>query len=133
MNRWLLGVIAYSSLMPLAMCHAHRPPISVRNDTAGIVRIDLVSRKAPQSPDLNPTEPGVGFGVRGCAREWDFIYLSTSSHPAFVAYRMNDICDPDDCSCKVRVSHLEKRRRDLSTPWEKADIFPPGAQIPEIR
>ena len=37
-----------------------------------------------------------------------------------VAYRMKDICDPDDCSCEIKISELEKRRRDLSVPWQMA-------------
>jgi hypothetical protein len=116
-------------LVMMVSCYSHRRPVSIRNDSGEAVRLDISPYKQIEEPRGSSIDIGEGVRVPGCSKHWEFIYLSTQSHRDFVAYRVKDICDIDDCACDVKVSDLERRRHDLSVPWAKAGIvFPPGAQ-----
>lgn len=114
----------------LAMCDAHRRPVAIENDTGQTVKFNISGYKIIDRLDSLPINPGEIYGAGyHCSKAWEFAYLSTASYPDFVAYRFKDICDFEECSCTIRVSELERRRRDLSVPWRDAgSIFPPGAK-----
>ena len=127
---WIpFGVLACFMTFVAMSCYAHRRPVRIDNDMRGRVRADLSRYKLLEQPELITLDSGEGFGAAFCSKDLEFAYLSTAARPGIVAYRMKDICDPDDCSCEIKVSELDRRRKDLSVPWQKAgSIFPPGAR-----
>ena len=127
MTRWLIpgSVIALCLAMPLAMCAGHYRPILIENDTPHVVKFDIspykiLSEYAEGLPTISPIEPGSGFRAPSCSNEWEFAYLATARHPEVVAYRIRDICDPNECSCDIKISDLEKQRARLAVPWQMA-------------
>lgn len=120
MKRWIIGIIAGYFLLALAMCYAQYRPILIENDTDQRAKIDITNTLLDKVGGLYSVEPRGGFRDSDCSRSYKLIFLSTQANPDMVAYRMKDICDPDDCSCEIKISQLEKRRRDLSVPWQMA-------------
>jgi len=110
----------------LPMCAAHIRPVQIENDTSSTVKLDLSPYKIlPEYSEgitALPTKAGDGYGLLSCSKKWEFAYLSTLAHPDFVAYRVKDICDPDECSCVIKVSDLEKKRTRLAVPWQQAGM-----------
>lgn len=128
MKRWILAGFVAFCMVPLGMCQYHTHfPVWVDNDTDHSARIQISEYKILDKIEGHLSKPGDGGGTGSCSKAYEFLYFATPSHPDYVAYRMKDICDLGDCSCKLKVSDLEKRRRQLSVPWEKAgNILPPG-------
>lgn len=127
MKPWMIWSVGIALILmgPLSMCAAHYRPVQVENDTRQAVKLDLSPYKilpeyVEALPNISPIEPGGGFRAPSCSNKWEFAYLATVRHPEVVAYRIRDICDPDECSCNIRVSDLEKKRASLAVPWQKA-------------
>lgn len=116
-------VIVFPLMFIGMMCHDHRRPLGIDNDSREFVKADFERTRLNGVADLetlSPLEPGDGYSIPFCSTDWPLIYLSTKSHPRFVAYRVQDFCDNDDCSCLIKVSDLERHRADRSVPWERA-------------
>lgn len=119
------GGFALLVIIYLPMCTSHHRPVQVKNDTSGAVKIYLSPYKilpeyVERLPAVSPIEPGDGFGVYSCSKEREFAYLATATHPQVVAYRIRDFCDPDECSCDIKIGELERQRARLAVPWQKA-------------
>ena len=128
-TRWVpLCVAAYTMLILGALVLGQQRPLNIENDTKQPVQMHVSAHKLMEVGEVVPTVPESGLSIPNCSKTWEFIYLSTPAHPESVAYRVKDLCGEDDCFCRLKVSELERRREDLSVPWQKAgSVFPPGA------
>lgn len=125
----LITTLCVVTALMLAFGYEHRRPVSVINDTAKSVQLDFERFKIFEAPPFQELEPADHYSVPGCRKNWEFVYLSTISHPRAVAYRVRDLCDLDVCGCEIEVSQLEAHRKDLAVPWQQAGIvLPPGAR-----
>jgi len=84
-------------------------PVTVPNDTAHKVRMDIHDRTFPTPVQLEDIVPGSSFGNRYCWDKSDAILLVTQQVPDPIVLDPKDFCDPDECDCEIPVSRLVNR------------------------
>ncbi|MBO9375176.1 hypothetical protein GG804_00200 [Sphingomonas histidinilytica] len=95
------------AFLVLAGCDAI--PVTIPNDTAQTVWIDMIDRRFPRYIELTELAPGIRDGARYCWNKTDTILLATQQYLHPVAFDPKEFCDPDECDCAIPVSRMVKR------------------------